>query len=71
MSLCQGDMSPSPQVRRHGLLDITHDVIMSDRRETICYNANELAISRDCFDVVIHNALQMPEVLDCWVPKPF
>ena len=44
---------------------------MSDRRETIRYNANELAISRDCFDVVIHNALQMPEVLDCWVPKLF
>ena len=66
-----GDMSPSPQVRRHGLLDIIHDVIMSDRRETIRYNANELAISRDPFDVVIHNALQTPKVLDCWVPKLF
>ena len=64
-------MSPSPQVRRHGLLDIIHDVIMSDRRETIRYNANELAISRDPFDVVIHNAPQTPKVLDCWVPKLF
>ena len=44
---------------------------MSDRRETIRYNANELAISRDPFDVVIHNALQTPKVLDCWVPKLF
>ena len=70
-SLCQGDMSPSPQARRHGLLDIIHDVIMSDRRETIRYNANELAISRDRFDMAIHNALQMPKVLDCWVPKLF
>ena len=64
-------MSPSPQVRRHGLLDIIHDVIMSDRRETTRYNANELAISRDRFDVAIHNALQMPKVLDCWVSKLF
>ena len=68
-SLCQGDMPPSPQVRRHELLDIIHDVIMSDRRETMRYNAN--AISRDRFDVAIHNALQMPKVLDCWVPKLF
>ena len=59
MSLCQGDMSPSPQVRRHGLLDIIHDVIMSDRRETIRYNANELAISRNCFDVV--NSQRTPD----------
>ena len=35
------------------------------------YNANELAISRGRFDVAIHNALQMPKVLDCWVPKLF
>ena len=48
-----------------------HDVIMSDRRETMRYNANELAISRGRFDVAIHNALQMPKVLDCWVPKLF
>ena len=58
-------MSPSPQVRRYGLLDIIHDVIMSDRREIIRYNANELAISRDRVDVAIHNALQMAKVLDC------
>ena len=44
---------------------------MSDRRETMRYNANELAISRDRFDVAIHKALQMPKVLDCWVPKLF
>ena len=59
-------MSPSPQVRRHELLDIINDVIMSDRRETMRYNANELAISRNRFDVAIHNALQMSKVLDCW-----
>ena len=64
-------MSPSPQVRRHELLDIIHDVIMSDRRETMRYNANQLAISKDRFDVAIHKALQMPKVLDCWVPKLF
>ena len=64
-------MSPSPQVRRHELLDIVHDVIMPDRREAMRYNANELVISRDRFDVAIHNALQMPKVLDCWVPKLF
>ena len=63
-------MSPSPQVRRNGLLDIIH-VIMSDRRETMRYNANELAISRGRFDVAIHNAFQMPKVLHCWVPKLF
>ena len=51
--------------------DIFHDVIMSGRRKTICYNANELVISRDRVDVAIHNALQMPKVLDCWVPKLF
>ena len=44
---------------------------MSDRRETMRYSANELAISRDRFDVTIHKALQMPKVLDCWVPKLF
>ena len=59
------------KVRGHGLLDIIHDVIMSDRRKTIRYNANELATSRDRVDVAIHNALQMPKVLDCWIPKLF
>ena len=44
---------------------------MSDRRETMRYNANELAISGDHFDIAIHNALEMPKVLDCWVPKLF
>ena len=71
-SLCQGDMSPSPQARRHGLLDIIHDVIMSDRRETIRYNANELGhLQGTVLDMAIYNALQMPKVLDCWVPKLF
>ena len=44
---------------------------MSDRRETMRYNANELAISRDRFDVAIHKVFQMPKVFDCWVPKLF
>ena len=44
---------------------------MSGRRKTTRYNANELAISRDRVDVVIHNALQIPKVLYCWVPKLF
>ena len=36
---------------------------MSEQRETMRYNANELATSRDRFDVAIHNVLQMPKVL--------
>ena len=46
-----------------------HQMVMNDRRLTICHLANVMSISRERVENILHNELSMSKVSARWVPR--